>query len=89
MNSYDEEAFMDPDMSDPLKPLNTQDEMDLSMQFAYSMIEEVGIENWVNILPIESRRKLTILNNMIRWYQEREEYERCAYLLKGTHLIDK
>ena len=93
MNSDEAENFMDRDMNDPLINAEMQElyeiEMAKSIKFAYTMILTVGIENWVNVLPIEGTRKLTILNNMIRWYSEREEYERCAYLLKGTHLISK
>jgi hypothetical protein len=64
-----------------------QEELEHSMTFAYTMIEEMGIELWSRSIPYGPDRKLRILENMIDWYERREEYEKCAVLVKGIPLL--
>lgn len=66
-----------------------QEELEHSMRFAYDMIEEVGIERWCWNVPYGKDRKVTLLTNMVKWYEEREEYEVCAVLVKGIRLLEK
>lgn len=58
-----------------------------SMTFAYSMIEELGMETWLKTIPMNVDRKDKILTNMINWYEIREEYEKCAVLLSGKQKL--
>jgi len=60
-----------------------QEELVKSMRFAYSMIEEMGVERWMKSIPIAKNRKVTILTNMLKWHEEREEFEKCVVLKKG------
>jgi hypothetical protein len=56
-----------------------------SMSEAYRFISDVGILFWVrNDMYVKKSRKLKILNNMVSYFQELEEYEKCAYLMKGV-----
>jgi hypothetical protein len=64
-----------------------QEEIIKSMNFAYGMIEEMGIETWMTSLPIERDRKITILSNMLQWHEDQEEFEKCAILKKGLDTI--
>ena len=64
-----------------------QEEIGKSMRFAFSMIEEMGIERWMTSLPQEKERQITILSNMLQWHEEREEYEKCVILKKGLDTV--
>jgi|NOAtaT_7_FD_contig_31_3959064_length_833_multi_6_in_0_out_0_2 hypothetical protein len=61
-------------------------ELEKSMRFAFSMIEEMGVDRWATSIPFNKERKLRILDNMLDWHVQREEYEKCSILKKG---IDK
>ena len=64
-----------------------QEELETSMRFAYMMIDEVGIERWCWNVPYGKERKITLLTNIVKWYEEREEYEVCAVLVKGIGFL--
>jgi hypothetical protein len=64
-----------------------QEEIGKSMRFAFSMIEEMGIERWMTSLPQEKERQITILSNMLQWHEEREEYEKCVILKNGLDIV--
>lgn len=58
-----------------------------SMMEAYRFINDVGILFWVrNDMYVKKSRKLNILDKMVKYYEDIEEFEKCAYLMKG---IDK
>jgi len=62
---------------------------DTAMREAYNFIEEVGILFWVRRdMYVKNDRKTNILNSMILYFQETEEYEKCAYLVKGLKAIE-
>ena len=60
-----------------------------SMAEAYRFINEVGILFWIRKdMYVKNSRKLNILNKMVIYFQELEEYEKCAYLMKGIRTLD-
>ena len=62
---------------------------DTAMREAYNFIEEVGILFWVRRdMYVKNDRKTNILNSMISYFSEIEEYEKCAYLVKGLKAIE-
>jgi len=62
---------------------------DNAMREAYDFIEEVGILFWVRRdMYLKHNRKKNILNSMILYFQELEEYEKCAYLVKGLKALE-
>jgi hypothetical protein len=63
-------------------------ELEFSMRKAFSMIEEMGWTNWIRQVSMETARKRTIVENMLKWHVEREEYERCSFIQEGLHLLD-
>jgi hypothetical protein len=84
----DDFLFGDPDpVNQALLEELYQKELEKSMRFAYVMIEQMGIEIWSKSVPYGVDRKLRILENMIHWYEKREEYEKCAVLVKGIPLL--
>lgn len=64
-----------------------QQELEKSMRFAYDMIVEMGVERWSESIPIAKNRKVVILENMLKWHEEREEYEKCSVLKKGLDVV--
>lgn len=64
-----------------------EEEITRSMQFAFSMIEDLGIEIWLNHIDIAKDRKITILSNMLKWHELREEFEKCVILKIGLDMI--
>ena len=59
-----------------------------TIEEAYRFIEEVGILFWIRQdMYIKNTRKLKILDNMIDFFTEKEEYEKCAYLHKGRKTL--
>ena len=61
-----------------------------SMIEAYRFISDVGILFWVRKdMYVKKSRKLNILNKMVSYFQELEEYEKCAYLMKGVNTLNK
>ena len=61
-----------------------------SMAEAYRFISDVGILFWVRKdMYVKKSRKLNILSKMVSYFQELEEYEKCAYLMKGVNLLNK
>ena len=62
--------------------------IEYSMNYAWKTIEEMSIDIWCKSIPFPSDRKVRILNNMINWFSDREEYEKCATLLKGVKYLE-
>ena len=59
-----------------------------AMKEAYRFISDVGILFWIRKdMYVKNSRKLNILEKMIQYFQELEEYEKCAYLMKGIRAI--
>lgn len=77
--------------SDPMSEIRMRElydeSIEKSMKYAYSAIEELGMERWINTVPMASDRKLRILENMLKWHEEREEFEKCAVLVKGVKAL--
>ena len=59
-----------------------------SMRNAYATIEEMGMEGWLDEVPISRDRKLKIMQRMIQWFEDKEEFEKCAFLLKGVRQLE-
>lgn len=62
-------------------------EIEWSMRQAYSTIEKMNWFNWNELVDISPERKLLILTNMLKWHEEREEFERCAFIYEGLRLL--
>lgn len=85
----DEDDFLNEmNESDPMNEIRMRElydkSIEQSMKYAYSAIEEMGMERWISVVPMAPDRKLRILENMLRWHEEREEFEKCAVLVKGV-----
>lgn len=88
-NEEEDEFNLDNDPMDEFNLKSLYDEsLKRSMEFAYSTIEEMGMELWLKSIPMNQERKLKILTNMIDWYEKREEYEKCSVLLKGKQSLN-
>jgi hypothetical protein len=88
----DEDDFLNEmNESDPMNEIRLKEiydkSIEQSMKYAYSAIEELGMERWINTVPMAADRKLRILENMLRWHEEREEFEKCAVLVKGVRQL--
>jgi len=80
----DEFNELDPEFNDNMQEFHKKMHNE-SMYEAYRFIKDVGILFWVrNDMYVKKSRKLKILNNMVSYFQELEEYEKCAYLMKGV-----
>ena len=95
-DDFDEDDFLnDDEFTDPegfADKLQTfHDKMrNESMVEAYRFISDVGILFWVRKdMYVKKSRKLNILKKMVLYFQELEEYEKCAYLMKGVNTLDK
>jgi hypothetical protein len=90
---FDNEEFDELFEQDPIDEIRLQDlyqeQVRISMEYAWSTIESTSIDVWVRSLPISSDRKQTILQNMMDWFEEREEYEKCIILKRGFRFIDE
>jgi len=62
-------------------------ELEFSMRKAYSVIEEMGWSDWNRRVHMPTERKRTIVQNMLKWHEEREEYERCSFIQEGLRLL--
>lgn len=55
--------------------------LEQSMVNAMETIEELGIDMWLSDeVPMSIERKCSIMEKMMDWFEEREQYERCALL---------
>ena len=55
--------------------------LEQSMVNAIEIIEEIGIEMWLSDeVPMSIERKCAIMEKMMTWFEEREQYDRCALL---------
>ena len=60
-----------------------------SIAEAYRFINEVGILFWIRKdMYVKNSRKLNILNKMVEYFCELEEFEKCAYLMKGIRTLE-
>ena len=60
-----------------------------SMVEAYRFISDVGILFWVrNDMYVKKSRKLNILNKMVSYFENLQEFEKCAYLMKGVNKLN-
>lgn len=50
-----------------------------SMNYAIDMLTELGPKDWFASIPF-SDRIFTILNNMLNYFLELEEFEKCALI---------
>ncbi len=78
--------------NDPIENARLQEFMDklvdTSVRSAYKTIEEMGMETWLEEIPISNERKLKIMRRMIQWFEKTEEFEKCAFLLKGIRQLE-
>lgn len=76
---------------DPLKEIQSRedylDNIEVSMNYVYDLIERVNIEKWINYAPIQREKKKIILENMISWFESKEEYEKCVVLQTGLKFL--
>lgn len=93
MFDNDEDFLNEMNEMDPINQIllaeQYEEEITRSMQFAFSMIEDLGIEIWLNHIHIPNHRKITILSNMLKWHELREEFEKCAILKVGIDMINE
>ena len=93
-NFGDDDGYGDKDPdSDGLKERieNFQANMQMeTMNEAYRFIIEVGILFWIRQdMYVKNTRKLKILDKMIIYFTQIEEYEKCAYLHKGRTVLSE
>jgi hypothetical protein len=60
-----------------------------SMRSAFETIEELGSEGWVKEKSISAERKLRITKRMVEWFEEREEFEKCAVLMRSIKQLEE
>ncbi len=59
-----------------------------SMMEAYRFIKDVGILFWIrNDMYVKESRKENILRKMVNYFETLEEFEKCAYLMKGVSAL--
>ena len=59
-----------------------------SMKEAYRFISDVGILFWIRKdMYVKNSRKINILEKMVEYFSDLEEYEKCAYLMKGIRVL--
>ena len=77
--------------ADPMSEIRSRElwekSIETSMNYAYSAIEEMGMDAWLSVVPMNSERKLRILRNMLDWHEKREEFEKCAVIVKGVNKL--
>ena len=56
-----------------------EDYLELTLKEAYEVLTS-NTDPWPN--SFQSKKKLKFIDQLISYFQEREEYERCAELLK-------
>lgn len=54
-------------------------EREKSMNFAIDMLQELGIKRWYKSIPFIEKAP-AILNNMLNYFLDLEEYEKCAII---------
>ena len=54
-------------------------EREKSMYFAMDMLQELGIKRWYKSIPFPEKGP-TILNNMLNYFLDLEEFEKCAII---------
>lgn len=60
-----------------------------SMRSAFETIEELGAEGWVAESSLSPARKLRITKRMVAWFEAREEFEKCAVLMRSVKLLEE
>ena len=54
-------------------------EREKSMNFAIDMLQELGMKRWYKSIPFPEKGP-TILNNMLNYFLDLEEFEKCALI---------
>jgi len=81
------DLFDDAEFMETMKAFQKKIE-DNAMNEAYNFIHDVGILFWIRRdMYVENNRKTSILNKMVQYFEEREEFEKCAYLMKGVKAL--
>lgn len=62
--------------------------IEISIRSAYETIDQMGMETWIDEIPLSRQRKLKIMNRMIQFFELVEEFEKCAFLLKGVRQLE-
>jgi hypothetical protein len=62
-------------------------ELEFSMRTAYEKIYNMGWETWIEKVPFSFDRKKVIMRNMLKWHEEREEFEKCSFIQEGLKTI--
>ena len=89
------EDFNFPEELDPVDKARLHEEHEKqiaeSMRYAYQQIHDMGIDSWIRLVNFDTKKKATILQNMIDWHArpDIEEYEKSAELLKGLNQLKK
>ena len=54
------------------------------------LLKDVGILFWIRKdMYVKNSRKKVILNHMIKFFTDTEEYRKCAYLHKGVLILEE
>jgi hypothetical protein len=64
-----------------------EEELELAMRTSYSIIKKLGWKSWMEDSNMNYQRKENILKKMLRWYEDREEYEQCSFIQKGLQYL--
>ena len=84
----DEFNELNPEFNDKMQEFHDK-MLNESMAEAYRFISDVGIEFWVrNDMYVKKSRKLNILNKMVSYFENLQEFEKCAYLMKGVNKLN-
>ena len=84
-----DDLFDDSEFMETMKVFHDKLE-DNAMREAYRFIEEVGILFWIRRdMYVENKRKGNILNKMVKYFEVKEEFEKCAYLMKGIRILNE
>ena len=84
----DEFNELNPEFNDKMQEFHDKMRNE-SMAEAYRFISDVGILFWVrNDMYVKKSRKLTILNKMVNYFENLQEFEKCAYLMKGVNKLN-
>lgn len=78
---------------DPIDELRLQEEIDRQLandcRYIYSVIEEFGYDKWYKSYRYggstqsDVSSKIIVTNQMIKYFESVEEYEKCAHLLNS------
>ena len=87
------EDFELPEEMDPMELAEQkaayEAEIERAMIDGWNRIASMGINDFVEKVPMTFEKKKTILTNMMEWYAspDREEYEKAAILRDGLKMV--